>query len=865
MILDWLVRESWIVLAWWLVSSLMGLSALPALVRLLPALPDRGYTLSRAAGWLMISFVYWFLGVTGLLNNSVGSILLSWLIVLALAWVIYFNVRKPFSWRAWWTDNRKFILVFEVLFIVLLVGFAVFRAHQNRYVSTEQPMDLAFMNAILQSENFPPNDPWLSGYAISYYYFGYLMAALNTLLIGVQRTIGYNMHLALLFALTGTLTFGVVYNLIRAHQRTYKPTLKQIRIPVSFGLLGMFFLLMMSNFHMVFVELPYRAGAFDESYYRFWDAKGRETMPVGEPINLFNPAEASSAHWWWFAHARTITERTPDLYLDVGDYYRGEILTEPVAVMGAQVSEVIDEFPAFSFILGDSHPHVMALPFVLLVLGLGLNIVLSPKTPDLLQTVFYGLCVGSLIFLNTWDMPIYLVVIVGAEVVRRIAQNGRFDWLDFAYLASFAIILALVGLMAYAPFWVGFTSQAGGILPNVLFPTRPQQMFLMFGGFGLLLTGYIALEIWRGRENQRVNWLVGGGLALVVVLVLALVNGVLVAAGIREPYYGTLIYELTAGRLGWDYVNEIIFSRRLATLPTVIVLVGGLALIFARLFPQRANAPDDQQPYHPINGFVLLLIGCGLGLILIPEFIYLHDHFHSRMNTIFKFYYQVWVLFSISSAFGVYMIVMHAERKIQPVLRYGYGALVALVVMAGALYFPASVITRMFAETGIFRNPDTVLTLDGGRTYVTEHDYQALMCLQALVGRDQVVVAEARSLASYNASYGRVGALTGIPIVMGWQGHQSQWRGNTYFDTVGTRPQDLDMLFNATTLREVIPIIEHYQIDYILYGTQELRDYGGVGEYKFMDYYEVVCEGQSDFGTARIYRVNQHIHPFILN
>jgi YYY domain-containing protein len=863
MIVDWLVREGWIVLAWWLVSSLMGLTAFPALVRLLPALPDRGYALSRAAGWLMISFVYWFLGTTGLINNSTGSILLSWLIVLVGVWVIYFNVRKPFSWREWWADNQKYVLIFEVLFIVLLVGFAIFRAHQNRYVSTEQPMDLAFMNGILQSEKFPPNDPWLSGYAISYYYFGYLMAALNTLLIGVQRTIGYNMHLALVFALTGASAFGVVYNLIRAHQRTYKPTLKQIRIPVSFGLLGVFFLLMMSNLHMVFVEMPYRAVAFDESYYRFWDTKGRETMPVGDPVNLFDPAQSISAHWWWFSQARTITERTPDLSLAVGDYYQGTILSEPLQIAGTQVNEVIDEFPAFSFILGDSHPHVMALPFVLLVLAIGLNIVLSSKTPDLLQTVFYGICLGALIFLNTWDMPIYLIVLVGAEVVRRIAQNGRFNGVDLAYLISFGVILGIVALIAYSPFWIGFNSQAGGILPNVIFPTRPQQMFLMFGGFGLLLGGYLLFEVWQGIKQQRINWVLGGGLVLFVVLVLVLLNLILVITGTNDPYYATLITDLTAGNLGWDTLNGIVFNRRLQTLPTLIVLVAGLAVVFSRLFAHHPNT--DDKPYHGTNGFVLLLIGCGLGLVLIPEFVYLRDHFNSRMNTIFKFYYQVWVLFSISSAFGVYMVITQAERLIKPVARYGYAGVVGLVMITGALYFPAAVLTRALGETGIFRNPDAVLTLDGGQSYTTEHDYQALMCLQDLVGRDQVVVAEAKSQGSYNASYGRVGALTGIPIVMGWQGHQSQWRGRTYFDTVGTRPQDLDTLYNATTLQEVIPIIERYNIDYIFYGTQELRDYGGVGEYKFMDYYEVVCEGQSDFGTARVYRVNPNIHSFIWN
>lgn len=868
MIFDWLAREGWIVFSWWLISSLMGLTVLPALVRLVPALPDRGYTFARPLGLMLISFVFWFLGISGFLHNSTGSIVLSWLIVLVLAWSVFFAVKGRFDWRTWWTDNHKLVIITEVLFVTLLVGFSIFRAHQNNFISTEKPMDLAFMTAIQHSQTFPPNDPWLSGYAISYYYFGYLMAAVNASLVGVAGTIGYNMHLALIFGLTGTATFGVVYNLIRAHQIHRNPLVTSIRIPVSFGLLGVFFLLMMSNLHMTFVELPYRMIAFDESYYRFWDTKGRETMPLGEPITASDLMTGNLPYWWWFSHARTITERAPDINLDRGDYYRGEILAEPLQIVGTQVHEVIDEFPAFSFILSDSHPHVMALPFVLLVLGLGLNIVLSSRTPDLLQTLFYGLCLGSLIFLNTWDMPIYLVVIVGAEVVRRVAQNGWFGWLDFAYLISFAVILVIVALIAYSPFLVGFNSQAGGVLPNVLYPTRPQQLFLMFGGFGLLLTGYIALEVQQGLRKKQVNWIVGGGMVTLIFGVLVLANLLLVAFNIIDPSYSTLRQDLTAGALGWDNLNQIVFSRRFETVLTLIVLLGGLLLVLARLFPQQVShddpaKPDQKSPYHATNGFVLLLIVCGLGLILIPEFVYLRDHFSHRMNTIFKFYYQVWVLFSISSTFGVYSIITQAEGRIKPILHYGYIALTLFVIVTGAIYFPVGMMSRMFVETGIANRPNSALTLDGGSSYIISHDYQAVMCLQALVGRDQVVVAEAMSKRSYDPSYARVGALTGIPIVMGWAGHQSQWRGTTYPEAIGSRSQDLDRLYTAMTLSDVIPIIERYDIDYIFYGSQEYKDYGATGEYKFQDHYEVVCEAQSDFGVSRVYRVNKNIHPFV--
>jgi len=63
----------------------------------------------------------------------------------------------------------------------LFAGFcrlAFVRAANPEILGTEKPMELAFINAILRSPTFPPHDPWLSGYAISYYYFGYVIVAM---------------------------------------------------------------------------------------------------------------------------------------------------------------------------------------------------------------------------------------------------------------------------------------------------------------------------------------------------------------------------------------------------------------------------------------------------------------------------------------------------------------------------------------------------------------------------------------------------------------------------------------------------------------------------------------------------------------
>ncbi len=104
-----------------------------------------------------------------------------------------------------------------MLFTLALVGWALLRAYAPFKIDSaggEKFMETAFQNAILRSEHFPPLDPWLSGFGISYYYFGYVMMAMLTRLSGAVSGVAFDLYDSLLFALTLIGSFGVVYNLV---------------------------------------------------------------------------------------------------------------------------------------------------------------------------------------------------------------------------------------------------------------------------------------------------------------------------------------------------------------------------------------------------------------------------------------------------------------------------------------------------------------------------------------------------------------------------------------------------------------------------------------------------------------------------
>ncbi|MEM6284524.1 MAG: DUF2298 domain-containing protein, partial [Chloroflexota bacterium] len=672
-------------------------------------------------------------------------------------------------------------------------------------------------------------------------------ASLSTL-SGIDSPVGFNMMIALLFALTGLNTLGVVYNLIRSS------AVRGLTAPrgaaVSVGLLGAVFVILLGNFQVPFIELPYQSGVQNEAYYDFWDAQDRFDAPTRIPdesetttilgLPVLDPARWS--FWWWFRASRVINDRElPELTAD------GVVDGQPVG------ANVIDEFPQFSFLLADVHPHVLALPFTVMAIGLALNILLTWRPPNRTETFFYGLAAGGLMFLNVWDGPIYIVVLVGAEGLRRVMMHRKLIVDDVWRLALFGGVLAVLAFALYLPFFISFRSQASGIIPSIQYATPFTQYFLMFGPFILLLVPYLIFESVRGR----MNWRAGITAAISIFLLLAGVMILMTAVGSLVPAFRDTALRFVEARGGFDNVIPLILARRVTDGLTTLLLLIALGVVVARLLPRtdKTNHDDSDLSYTPATGFALFMVACAAGITLVPEFVYLRDNFGVRINTIFKFYYQGWVMFSIASAYAAY--AMLADREATPVMRIVATPLLVVVLVLGLLYPFLGIHNRVYIESGRASNPQLqAFTLDGGPSLVSQDDYNALMCLDQLVEGDDVVIAEAIGPA-YRNQFGRVGVLTGMPIILGWEGHQRQWRGATYPMVAGTRREDVERLYNDTFWDSVTPIVERYDIDYIFYGTTERFGTGEVdpfnpaGEDKFIENLEVVCQ----HGDSLFYRV----------
>jgi YYY domain-containing protein len=817
---------------WYLLSTFLGWLTFPLAFRLFPSLADRGFSLARTFGLLVWGYAFWMLASLGIVQNDSGGLLLGLLVLTAVSGygLARSETRKVLG--EWIGSNWRVIVTVEILFLLAFAFLAFVRSGNPEIAGTEKPMELAFINAILHSPTFPPHDPWLSGYAISYYYFGYVMTAMLAKATGTLSSVAFNLMLSLVFALSAVGAYGVLYNLLATWRKDH-PSPAQRRPLNGLPLLGPLFLLIVSNFEGFF-EVLHRLGLFwkfgtdgtaSSAFWRWLDLKDLRDAPA-LPLGWI-----PERYYWWWRASRVITEYN----------------------LAHQWNEIIDEFPFFSYLLGDLHPHVLAMPFGLLAVGVALNLFLGGwkgetnlgfyRLPIRRGGLLFGaLVLGGLAFLNTWDILIGFALLVGSYTLARALGSG-WTWKRLEDVFALGVPLGLLAILLYLPFDLGFSSQAGGILPNLENPTRAVHLWIMFGPLFLAMIAYL-IYLWR-VEKRPAKWTPGFGLAAILTGILWIFSWLLgLLATLKMPDF-VAGYLADQGFLSAALFFSAATLRRLSFiggLLTLLVLLGAALAFLLRtegggqkIELVEENKEHPSPLFHHPASFILFLILLGALLVLAPEFVFLRDQFNNRMNTIFKFYYQAWLLWSLAAAFGVAVLLQNLRGTWNWVYRIG----LALVLFM-ALVYP---ILGLLAKTNNFQIPAfnqkleaarangdpsvwqtaaQVWTLDGGAFYDQSNPDDMAAAAWLRTAPYGVIVEASKVDASYS-EYSRFSTYSGLPTVLGWPMHEGQWRGT--YEPQGTRQDDIRILYETSNWDEAQTILMRYGIRYVCVGALERNTY----------------------------------------
>ncbi|MGD0765192.1 MAG: DUF2298 domain-containing protein [Dehalococcoidia bacterium] len=792
-------------LSWWLALEVMGLVAFPLVYLFFPRFPDRGYAFAKPFGLLIIGFVFWVLGSAWVLSNTPGGII--WAIVLVGAGSGYVVWRRRDEMRVFLRENWQLILVIEGVFFLAFVFAAFLRSYSPDIAGTEKPMDFAFLNAATHTQHFAPNDPWLSGHAISYYYGGYLLVAMTGKLAGVATAIGYNLGLAMVAALAVVSVFGLVYNLAALHGRSNGGTAARrlggiLVWPLIFGLAASLLLTVMGNLEGL-LEFLAAHGFGSIGFWKWVDIKN---LSVASPTtNKWYPTE----FWWWWRAARIVSPTAP---------------------------ETITEFPFFSFLLGDLHPHVMAIPFGLLATATGVRLLQEEETLDVWFWTKHpwllagmAILVGGLSFFNTWDLPTFFFLLVVAAFVRNFLALRQWGWPLAKQTLGFALPLGVAAVLAYIPYHkafipqFGFASQANGIAPVDGNGTLPFHALVFWGPFAVLVIPFAVQRFVASLKERRwrqQEWLAAAPALLVVLF--------------------WLLWVASKGKLG-----DAVSSRGSAWL-TDIVIMAILTLLLATLRREMEAGAAKEKALVVLGALITMSVA--VLLILGAEFFFIRDVFDNRMNTVFKFYYQAWLLLAVGGGFALYYMVMHwlPGRGVRRTWGVGWGAAAALVLAAAMLY----PLGATFARTEGFTTPRSLDGLAWAQKQYPD-DLAAAQWLAQNAPKSAVIVETVGSQAvGYEyGSTGQIATWSGLSTVLAWPGHEQQWRGGD--EAFQGRQQDVDRLYTSENADEVMGIVQKYGIDYICVGALERQTYSQASLEKFGSMFPVAYS----VGNTVIYQV----------
>ena len=194
------------------------------------------------------------------------------------------------------------------------------------------------------------------------------------------------------------------------------------------------------------------------------------------------------------------------------------------------------------------------------------------------------------------------------------------------------------------------------------------------------------------------------------------------------------------------------------------------------------------------------------------------------MNTVFKFYYQVWIILSVVGGYGIYWW-WRAHSSFSGWVRAASRAatVLAWVLLVGALYYP---VAAVFSKPDFRASP----TLDA-LAYVRRADPAEAAGIARLLQESKPGERIVEAVGGSYTDFGRVSAATGLATVLGWPGHENQWHGSD--EAFRGREADVEQLYSTPDAETARGIIAKYGIDYVIAGKRELQKYPGLNTEKF--------------------------------
>jgi YYY domain-containing protein len=827
-------------IVWYVFIFFLGLAIFPLVFLVFAWLPDRGYPLMRMAGLITVTWLTWILGSFKVLPFSQLTIWLCIGFVLLLSAAAAYRQREALL--AYFSSQWKHILVVEAVFLATFL-FSLFIRLGNPdlwhpWLGGEKPMDFAFFNATLRAVYFPPEHPWFAGHYINYYYYGYIIAAIPTKLLGILPSIAYNLILPTWFAMTGIGMFSVAFNLVaglRQNTAEGKAASEEIplqpevnanrfirNLPYFAGAFALIAVLLLGNLYQAVILWRYLPEATtvgineNASVIQHMGAViGGAIRVLGEDVNL--PGNSGR---WYFEASRPILNKGPDT---------------PIA-----------EFPYFTFLYADLHPHLLVMPIYALVFGWILNLLLWPVSRIKWMERIPGLVAAGLVFgifraSHTWDFPTFIGL--GVLAILWSVWWSKTDSIRQTIQTIVIYELAFVGItiLSYLPFSQWFKTE------------------------------YVSLEKWSGVRTPLVDYLFVFGLSLFVMLTL------LVRDLIPDLWMGFKRWASTAKKrfvdiFKWKYllwylaIVAFLYSLAFMWLVEYQVLTFIVPLLLGIAYLVLAK-----HDLSLLQKVMWILFGAGLFITAFVEVFVLKGDI-GRANTVFRFYNQAWFIFGLALSLALVDALTWMQNWPGP-LKYIWGFVLGVLVLFAASYPLTATGKKMADRWPDIQNPPHMLDgsafmlgdaaslnpaiyYDDNRPINLGRDYAAIQFMQDHVNGSPVIVEGHTQEYRWGS---RFAIHTGLPSVIGWSWHVRQHNSLLDGSIVDRLIGEVDTFYTTTDAQAAEQFLAEHQVQYVVVGDLERVYYDLNGINKFQEMVERgtlrIVFGDGTTNTTTIYEV----------
>jgi YYY domain-containing protein len=751
------------IIYWYFASLLVsGAMLLPCMI-IFTKSHSKGIPYARIIGSASVGLFVWFVLRFSDSQNIIAMVSIWILFSIALnATLLYLNSKL----RDELYTVGPIFLRNECLWLAMFSFFLLCRYLAPDATSTEKPMDLMIVVSLFESPNVPPYDSWFSGEPMSYHYLGHLVAVIFGKIAGQDPGIIFNFALAS----AGASAACAVYALVGDLSSDSKNNL--VRSPVSLALAGIFtvFLLFFIAPWTGLLNLLAANGLVENLQLGRW---GIPNFPIESTTEFGLPTD-----WWWW-------------------WWTTRLFTDGFA-----------EFPAFAFILGDPHSHLLNLPFVISFLAL---VILRANETDKRDSSLMRLAdwaipasflLTTILLTNVWDFPIMICILLMFTLAK--SYRSKVNLLEAIRSMLFAVFPVITSLVISIPFLMSLEPPPTGIRLVVGEHTSPTQL-LMF--WGPLLTVFFTFGLTTSYYRMSRSSLIT--MSSVITALAAIWVMILLFTG-NAP-------ELSERSLGW---------LTLGILLTLLMI--SLRQVFLG---------------HSSQWVAWSFMAITLMLLISTEIFRLDDAFLGRVNSIFKVWFISWVLAAVASG-GIGVIAVQRIFDKDPdenkLTAYLCGLAVTVVILSSTYTF-AMIATRsgeMLSKT-----------LDA--TAYVQRDSPMLTTAVRWV-HSNLDAREHKLLHTVHESYepgDQISTLTGIPTILTWPNHQRQWRSKVQETE---RRTAINSIYESASIEEAKLIAGSYGVTHVFVGSHEFNEFGINLKQRFSSWTKVF---ESTDGNTLIYEV----------